>query len=305
MQTEKITEKWGQLILPSSTTRISELNLGEIISLLEKNGVLLFRGFDINSENITTFTNLFTERYARPANRRYSSEQKIARNADYCKNSDIGTDIPLHSESSFAPVWPEFLSFYCKIPPIVGGQTTLCDGINIWNSLSSSIKQFFLGQPLRYELEIDVPPNLKKRPGKGKQPWIFSKPGVSGYLDWDKHLISLKLLRYAVNDSRIANNLCFSNHLLARLEDETQIKKIRMANGDKISEDLISEVKETCEGLTYAHTWQKDDVILLDNIRFMHGRRYFEKKDPRQILLIEIERASFGYGSTTRTQIKS
>ena len=73
----------------------------------------------------------------------------------------------------------------------------------------------------------------------------------------------------------------------------------------KISEDLIAEVKETCEGLTYEHAWQKDDFILADNIRFMHGRRFFEKEDPRQILIIEIERASFGYGSTTRTQIKS
>ncbi len=39
---------------------------------------------------------------------------------------------------------------------------------------------------------------------------------------------------------------------------------------------------------------------MLDNRRFMHGRRKFNFKEKRDILNIQTARANFAYGSTTR-----
>ena len=295
----------GITVRPISDKSIEAIDYNYIVSLFENNGVILFKGFDIRLDNISLFTDQYTERYARPANRRTSKNKSIIREADYWEQSHKIVDMPLHSESSFAPSWPEVLWFFCTVPPNSGGETTICDGISIWDKLSSTTKQFFLEQPLRYSLEIPVPPGFRKRPNKGKQPWIFPKPGISGYLDWDREVISLQLLRYAVNDSRFPNRLCFSNHLLAMLEDETQIKQITMANGDLISDDIFSEIKEVSNTLIVDHNWASGDLIMLDNIRFMHGRRMFAQNDPRKILIIETERASFSYGATTRKQTHS
>ena len=42
---------------------------------------------------------------------------------------------------------------------------------------------------------------------------------------------------------------------------------------------------------------------MLDNKRFLHGRRKYKKNDPRDIVVIQSAKASFGYGSTTRNRI--
>ena len=54
---------------------------------------------------------------------------------------------------------------------------------------------------------------------------------------------------------------------------------------------------------SYEHNWKKGDLIMLDNKRFLHGRRKYKKNDPRDIVIIQSARASFGYGSTSRTTI--
>ena len=47
----------------------------------------------------------------------------------------------LHSEASFSPSWPEILWFYCSVPQKYG-QTTLCDGEELWKKLSYKTKFF-------------------------------------------------------------------------------------------------------------------------------------------------------------------
>ena len=50
---------------------------------------------------------------------------------------------------------------------------------------------------------------------------------------------------------------------------------------------------------------EKNDLLMIDNKRFMHGRRAFDKSIKRDIVIVQTQRASFGYGSTTRKQINS
>ena len=42
---------------------------------------------------------------------------------------------------------------------------------------------------------------------------------------------------------------------------------------------------------------------MLDNKRFLHGRKSLTEGDPRDIVVIQSQSASFGYGSTTRNSI--
>ena len=109
------------------------------------------------------------------------------------------------------------------------------------------------------------------------------------------------MLRYASNKARYSDKFCFSNHLLADyLHDELQIKEITMASGKLIAEEFIDKIKQVSDEITVDHSWQQGDVVMVDNIRFMHGRRAFEKGDPREILTIQSARANFGFCSDTR-----
>src|SRR5829696_4194809 len=50
--------------------------------------------------------------------------------------------IPLHREGSYAPGCPDLLMLYCVRPADAGGETTLCDGVELLNSLPSHIRDF-------------------------------------------------------------------------------------------------------------------------------------------------------------------
>ena len=145
----KLFEDGGLIIHQSKIETLSDLQYSEIVSLFEKYGVILFRGFNLKPERVINFTDLYTEKYARDAYRRKNrfDEKNI-------HDVDLGNDAhTLHSEGSYSPTYPEIIWFYCNIPPDNGGHTILCDGVKLWKALSSETKAYFLKEPLRFDLE--------------------------------------------------------------------------------------------------------------------------------------------------------
>ena len=295
----ELFEDEGIIISQTSNQKIQELQYQEIVHLFEKKGVILFRDFNINPKKLTNITDRYTETYAEDALRRPTRyNEKVIRNVDSGEN-----EVLLHSEASFAPAWPELIWLYCNIPPQDGGSTTLCDGVKLWKSLSANTKNFFLLNPIRFELEIVIG---EKKQGKGKRPWILNSIGTGdGYINWDTGIFHLILQRFAVNQGRMSEHLCFANHLFVTLNSEPQLVKRTTVDGKEIPENILNEIKSKATELTYEHKWRKGDFIMIDNKRFMHGRRAFKKKDPRDIVIVQSAKASFGYGSSTRKSISN
>ena len=93
--------------------------------------------------------------------------------------------------------------------------------------------------------------------------------------------------------------MCFSNHTLYKNTDPTIIKWGTI-NGKKIPRDILEETTQKSKEITYDLNWNKNDFLMFDNKRFMHGRRGFDKKEKRDVVIIQSSLANFGYGSTTR-----
>ena len=305
MKTERISDLFeggGLIIFRSDEENISDFDYNEIVNLFEKYGVILFRGFDLKPDRLKFFTDLYTQKYINEAMRR---KQRFGYKS--INDVDVGYDSHfLHSESSYSPIWPEIIWFFCNIPPVKGGSTILCDGLKLWDQFSIKAKEIFLSEPFKFELKIPVKVNIK---GKGIQKWVKSLPGTKGYIDWDKGLFHLTVLRYMVNPSRIGNLMCFSNHLLAKekFKNDPQIINYEMktVSGKTIPKDIENEIQDRAKSLTYDHIWEKNDLLMIDNKRFMHGRRAFERGIDRDIVIVQTEKASFGYGATTRKPIIS
>ena len=68
----------------------------------------------------------------------------------------------------------------------------------------------------------------------------------------------------------------------------------------KIPQSILNEIKKEAEELTYEIKWSKNDLVMVDNKRFMHGRRAYTKNIPRDIVVIQTSKASFSYGTTFR-----
>jgi hypothetical protein len=303
MRTESITdffEDGGMTVRPSTNEKITELNYEEVVSLFERYGVLLFRGFEMETRGISNITDLYTQNYANDASRRgHRFDQKIVHDVD------LGNDAhTLHSEGSYtSAAWPEIIWFYCNIAPRKNGETILCDGKKLWKNLSSDTKIYFLAELLCFDLNI---PFGKPRKGRGKQIWMSNTPGTKGYINWETGSFEFTQLVSAVNVSRSGRDLCFSNHLLAELGKDPQIKNkfMKTVGGQKIPEQLIEEIKLKSSEITFEHNWQEHDLLMIDNKRFMHGRRAFDKNVKRDIVNIQTAIASFGFGATSRTSIR-
>ncbi len=61
-------------------------------------------------------------------------------------------------------------------------------------------------------------------------------------------------------------------------------------DGSTIPVSLLEQIKEISDKITYPFAWQKNDLLKLDNTRFMHGRRKISP--PRESLDRDLFRIS-------------
>ena len=109
----------GVLIKSNKRNSLNVLSRNDIINLFLKNGCIIFKGFNLNPKSLLDFTNKFTYIYANDANRRTEVYDKKIKTVD-----EGNQEMPLHSEASYSPSWPEIIWFYCVKPPKKSGWTT-------------------------------------------------------------------------------------------------------------------------------------------------------------------------------------
>jgi alpha-ketoglutarate-dependent taurine dioxygenase len=294
----------GGLILTNTGSPDNSLDIfdfDEVIEYFEKYGLIVFRNFDLTPDKVKSFTDQFTSQYAHDAPRR---EAKF--NTKVIKGVDTGCEeIKLHSEASFAPIWPEILWFFCKTPPPKNsGQTSILDGSRLWQALPSKSKSFFMSSPVQYELKVPISAQIKN---KGKQAWPAKHIGTKDvFVDWDKGEMHFKQLRYAVHSNRDGKSYSFCNHLIVDFKSEPQLisRKFLFSDNKNDEKEILDEVNRLSEEFTYLHSWNKNDFIMLDNKRFMHGRVSFDSQIERDISQIQTNVANFSYGQSSRKKGK-
>jgi alpha-ketoglutarate-dependent taurine dioxygenase len=267
-------EKNFLVIKNVSLKSINKIPKVRIINYYKEFGAILFRNFNINSDDLKEFTDRFTLNYANDAIRRdqmYDSK--------YIKSVDKGYQMmPLHSEASYSSSWPDIIWFYCDQPPKSSGYTTLCDGTTVYNNLSLNSKKFFLGNEIYYFVEMPV--ELKFKSKKIKREWHFDEVGcINPVLNHKTKKISFIQKRYAVNKVENLNKLSFANHLQIILSRDPQLKKWLVAGKNKIPKNILDDVKKVCKFETSNIEWKKKDLCMINNKRFMHGRTKIEGKD--------------------------
>jgi len=306
VKTTKLSDKiedGGCVIEANGNKGLLDIDRNEIIKIFENKGIILFKNFNIDEDQIVKFTDLFTLQYANDANRR-----EIRFENPKLHNVDPGKmEMPLHSEASYSPSWPEIVWFYCRLAPKKVVRQLFVNGRSIYKNLSQKTKNFFLSNQIVYKLKI---PYEKKNNNKNDseeiklKPWYIENPGVADcFIDFKNKEIHLKQKRYAVVETRKPNKVSFSNHLQIILDRDPQVLGWNLEDGSKIPDDIMSEVKKVSDRLTININWNDNELCMIDNKRMMHGRRAILENEKRDILNIQSLRANFGYGSTARKSV--
>lgn len=76
----------------------------------------------------------------------------------------------------------------------------------------------------------------------------------------------------AVVKTKYSNEDAFANSLLLQYGKG----KVKFADNSLIPETAINEIKQVMNQFTGEIAWQPGDLVMIDNSRFLHGRRAFQ-----------------------------
>lgn len=271
------------IITPQDSHDISSISISNIKAELAKYGVLLFRDFNINLASYSQVVNALCSKVTLdPARHFVSNSAQLV---------DSGFDaISLHCENGLTPFIPDILAFMCEIPATHGSATTYCDGQLVWEQMSPETKEYFANHSFHFTRKI--PKELWQRYitnqlGISEQtpitPAMFQKIAATlpqhhfELLENEDILadINVKL----VHPSLFSDKAAFANSLIG--PSVNYQKPITYDEHDEaIPQKFIKEFENISDLLTEEVLWQTHDMLLIDNTRFMHGRRKIE--DPHR-----------------------
>src|SRR5689334_10598339 len=119
-------------IRPSTGEGLSSVSLESVRDVLRTRGALVLRGFEVDLPEFERFTKRFSRRFFAHGN----PERTRIDEDDTTQEVQPGRcPIPLHLERGTTPFIPDLCWFYCATPTGAGGETTLCDGLQLYESL--------------------------------------------------------------------------------------------------------------------------------------------------------------------------
>ena len=252
-----------------------------LVDAFKTHGAILLRGFDVDMQAFRDLTrtlcvnSVFNESPGR--------ELLDAENNIQTVNTGLEA-FPLHPELSREPWKPDACFFWCMNPPGQGGETTVCDGVEVVKHLPVDVRTAFEGRRLLYRqmaspellqtwLGTTTPDDatLANPPRGCPYKFMRGNGGVVRYFS-----------RPALHQPMFTPGPAWGNFLLfARATGRRGFPAFE--NGQPVPEALLNAVKDVSDRLSAPVQWQRNDIIILDNTRFMHGRNRITDAGERRI----------------------
>ena len=278
-------------VSPESGDDLRAIEPARIIDAFRQHGAILFRGFGFESDSLNAFTRQFCSRFVINA----SSQRGLVSSDGSIQTVNLGNSpFPLHPELSRVPWRPDIAWFACVEPPLMAGETLLCDGIAIAEQLPDPIRDAVANRDLLYKentapelftewLGLPSPDETTLARLSEKSPFTFA---------WENGAIARSFVAPFLHQPLFSDRRAFANFILfARLGLKNPYFPT-YEDGSIIPDEVVEEIAAVSARLTLAHRWQRGDILMVDNSRFMHGRN--QVLDPaRRVIWTQFGYASF------------
>lgn len=278
-------------------------NQSFIRSKLKRYGAILFRGFDVYSQDdFEKFVSVVCPRlmhYVEGATPRTQLTDKVYTSTEYPADQVIA----LHNELAYVKGWPMDIFFYCQKPAEEGGETPIADVRKVLERIDPAVAEKFrrrgwmlvrnFGEGLslswqkafRSEAKSDVEKyfdgaNIEYEWREGERlrtrqtrPAIAAHP-ETGEEVWFNHVAFW-------HESSLEEKL--REAMRAMFEKEELPYNTYYGDGGEISEEEVQDIRKAYAEETVMLKWEEKDVIMVDNMLVAHGRNWY--KGSRRILV--------------------
>jgi hypothetical protein len=271
----------ARLVTAEGRETLMELPVAEVRQQFKHAGLLLFRGFPKGS--FKPFSSLYTARYLRDL----GGSKTIDTAGDYVQSVvPAGNAQDLHCESARGPNPPDLLWFHCLRAARAGGETTFADGVEIWEELSAATRALFQSKRVNF---IELLPAAQWRVGLRlfflSELDHLSLAGTT-FRFQDDDTLRMEFVTSVVHPTRWTGAQTFTNSVTGPYPGVAAFE-----DGTPIPPAVIAEIKGVHERLIDQVAWEPGDLLMVDNSRFMHGRRAFT--DPQREHLTLMGMANF------------
>lgn len=271
-------------------------------------GAVLLRGFGVDSaeafHGVAAAIRPRLKQYVGGDSPRDSVGDRVYTSTEFPAEMEIG----LHNELSYTSAWPECLFFCCLVEAQSGGETHIADGRRVFECMDRAVRQRFSDSGVVYRQHL----RNADQPGTGKS-WqetfgtdvadevesICKDQGMR--FSWTRRGLRTTLHNPGVVSHPVTGEICWFNQAdlwhasfdsvkageLPAPSDESpdELLGCHACYGDE-SEIPVADlhaVRAAYRESERLFQWQTGDVLMLDNVLAMHGRKPFQGK--RRVLV--------------------
>lgn len=260
-----------------------------------KTGGVLFRGFSIRSvSEFNKLAQIISPRLLDYVNRstpRTNIGGKIYTSTEYPADRHI----PLHNENSYTLAWPNKILFFSVVVAATGGETPVADSREVFKKLNPNVVKKFNDKKVlyvrNYTLGIDLSWQEVFQTDDRKE---VEKYCVENHIEYTWHSASSGIelttkqlcqatLEHPVTKEKVWFNQANLFHIsaLEKTDRETIVAAVGKdalprnacyGDGSDIGEEELAHINEVFDSERIVFSWQKGDVMILDNILMAHSR---------------------------------
>jgi alpha-ketoglutarate-dependent taurine dioxygenase len=281
----------------------------EIRRRLREKGAVLLRGFHVGGvdgfDGVVRAISGAPLTYAERSSPRSTIKGQVYTSTDYPPAEEIF----LHNENSYQATWPLTLFFHCMEPSTTLGATPLADTRQVYDAIDPAVRDEFAARGWmvvrNFTEGFGVPwPQAFGTDDRADVAAYCERNGVA--VEWTASGLRTRARREAVHRHPFTGETVWFNHLtffhvttlgdevcgaMRELFDEADLPtNTYYGDGGRIPDDVVAHLRDCYGAARRRFDWQRDDVLLVDNMLAAHGREPFT--GPRKIAVAMAEPSS-------------